>query len=33
MAQIYDDVNQIQPALDHYFSSVAYAGWIWFTSS
>ena len=22
MAQIYDDVNQITPALDHYFNSV-----------
>lgn len=26
MAQIYDDVNQIQPALDHYFVSVSYGG-------
>ncbi len=26
MAQIYDDVNQIKPALDHYYSSVAYGG-------
>lgn len=26
MAQIYDDVNQIEPALDHYFNSISYAG-------
>lgn len=26
MAQIYDDVNQIQPALDHYFVSISYGG-------
>ncbi len=26
MAQIYDDVNQITPALDHYFASVSFAG-------
>jgi len=26
MAQIYDDVNQIEPALDHYFVSAAYGG-------
>jgi len=26
MAQIYDEVNQIEPALDHYFVSVAYGG-------
>lgn len=26
MAQIYDDVNQISPALDHYFASVSFAG-------
>lgn len=26
MAQIYDDVNQITPALDHYFNSVSFAG-------
>ncbi len=26
MGQIYDEVNQIKPALDHYYSSVAYGG-------
>ncbi len=26
MAQIYDDVNQITPALDHYFATVSFAG-------
>ena len=26
MAQIYDDVNQIEPALDHYYVSAAYGG-------
>ena len=26
MAQIYDDGNQIEPALDHYFVSVSYGG-------
>ena len=26
MAQIYDDVNQITPAMDHYFSTVSHAG-------
>lgn len=26
MAQIYDDVNQMTPALDHYYVSAAYAG-------
>ena len=26
MAQIYDDVNQIEPALDHYYVSAAYSG-------
>ena len=26
MAQIYDDVNQIKPALDHYYSSAAWGG-------
>ena len=26
MAQIYDEVNQIEPALDHYFVSVGYGG-------
>lgn len=26
MGQIYDEVNQIQPALDHYYSSAAYGG-------
>ena len=26
MAQIYDDVNQIEPALDHYFVSVSFGG-------
>lgn len=26
MAQIYDDVNQIEPALKHYFTSISYAG-------
>ena len=26
MAQIYDDVNQIGPALNHYMTSVSYAG-------
>ena len=26
MAQIYDEVNQIEPALDHYYVSVAYGG-------
>ena len=26
MAQIYDDANQVKPALDHYYSSVAYGG-------
>ena len=26
MAQIYDDVNQITPALNHYVSAVSHAG-------
>ena len=26
MAEIYNDVNQIEPAIDHYFSTVSYAG-------
>ena len=26
MAQIYDDINEITPALDHYYVSAAYAG-------
>ena len=26
MAQIYDDVKQIERALDHYFNSISYAG-------
>lgn len=26
MAQIYDEANRVQPALDHYYSSVAYGG-------
>ena len=26
MAEIYDDVNQITPALDHYFATVSFAG-------
>ena len=26
MAQIYDDVNQIEPALNHYITSISYAG-------
>lgn len=26
MAQIYDEANQVRPALDHYYSSVAYGG-------
>lgn len=26
MAEIYDDVNQINPALDHYFATVSFAG-------
>jgi tetratricopeptide (TPR) repeat protein len=26
MAQIYDDVNQIEPAMNHYFTSISYAG-------
>ena len=26
MAQIYDDINQITPAIDHYFSTVSHAG-------
>ena len=26
MAQIYDDVNQVGPALDHYITSISYAG-------
>jgi tetratricopeptide (TPR) repeat protein len=26
MAQIYDDVNQIEPAMKHYFTSISYAG-------
>ncbi len=26
MAEIYNDVNQIEPAIDHYFSTVSFAG-------
>ena len=26
MAQIYDDVNEVGPALDHYMTSISYAG-------
>ena len=26
MAEIYNDVNQIEPAIDHYFSTASYAG-------
>ena len=26
MAQIYDDVNQIEPAMKHYMTSISYAG-------
>jgi tetratricopeptide (TPR) repeat protein len=26
MAQIYDDINQITPAMEHYFSTVSHAG-------
>ena len=26
MAQIYDDVNQVEPALEHYITSISYAG-------
>lgn len=26
MAQIYDDVNQVEPAINHYMSSISYAG-------
>ena len=26
MAEIYNDINQIEPAIDHYFSTVSYAG-------
>lgn len=26
MAQIYDDVNQLEPAINHYMSSISYAG-------
>ena len=26
MAEIYNDANEIEPAIDHYFSTVSYAG-------